>query len=196
MSATFVNVAVIDAAAGSRLGRSLARTTVAVSAVALFVAGMGATASAAPGGDSTSVSVTVASVLDLTITSQPFVLNSAAGAVVSLPAAVAYTVTSNNLAGYNVTVAAAADVLTGASATDGTDTIPVGAMTVTQAGSLATGAQIVTGPTLAAPVELHTQAVRSASTGDLFTNDYSITIPNVTADVYAVALDYVLTAGV
>lgn len=181
-----------------RRRRPLGIGIAATAAMALFLGGMGATASAAPGDtadDTVNVSVSVADTLDLTITSTNFNLPGPAGAVVGLPDAVAYTVTTNNLGGYVVTVAAAADVLTGASTVDGTDTIPVSALTVQQDEAIDDQPQVMTGPTDAAPVELVTSLARSAADGDDYTNDYSVTIPNVTADVYTVALNYVVTAS-
>lgn len=193
MTASSLNhSAVAFGAAKPRVRRLVAGTAIAAVALTGFV-GLAGSASAAPG-DSVDVSVEVGSVLDLVISTDDFELNGPAGATVDLTGAVAYTVTTNNNTGYSVTVEASADVLTGASTADGTDTIPVGAITVEQADSIVDGPQPIEGPT-GDPVELHTQATRSLAAGDNFSNDYSIVIPFVTPDTYSVSLNYLATAA-
>ena len=45
----------------------------------------------------------------------------------------------------------------------------------------------------ALPVQVYTKAAPSETTGDVITNNYQMTIPNVRADTYSVTLSYVVT---
>lgn len=91
--------------------------------------------------------------------------------------------TSNNLAGYNVTVQAAAANMAGV-AVGNTDVIPVGSLSVGGAAASNT-----------APVQIHTQATKSADLGDAIPVAYALTMPYVNADVYSVGLTFTATAN-
>lgn len=91
--------------------------------------------------------------------------------------------TSNNAAGYNVTVLASAANMAGA-AVGNTDVIPVGDLSV---GGLAANS------TTAATI--HTQDLKSADAGDAIPVPYALTMPHVNADVYSVGLTFTATAN-
>lgn len=90
--------------------------------------------------------------------------------------------TSNNAAGYNVTVAANAATLAGTGTN--TDTIPVTSLSVGGAAASNT-----------APVTIHTQAVKSATAGDAIPVAYALTMPHVNADTYSVGLTFTAAAN-
>lgn len=174
----------------SRRRRSAVRGLVAGAALATFVSGLGATASAIPGqtdGDTTNAHVVVLSAIALTNLTPDFTLTGLPGATVANPTAVGFTVTTNNLAGYAVTVQAETAVLTPVTAGN-PDSIPIGLLSVRE-----TGAPTYTPLSNNTAVTVHTQGTRSALGGDTLSNDYQVNIPFVNEDEYVATLDYVAT---
>ena len=99
--------------------------------------------------------------------------------------AVTMMVTTNSPDGYQVTVQPATEDLTSATSSD---TIPMGDLDVR--GTVQDVFLPLTGPVL-----VHDQSGPSASDGDLISNDYQITIPNVRSASYQGTLDYIATAN-
>ena len=169
-----------------RGGRTLARGLVTTAVAAALVTGMGGVASAVTSPGSTTGNVAVTSAIALTVNTASFTLTGVPGSTQANAAAVTYSVTTNNLAGYAVTVQAAAATLV-ATATTNTDSIPIAALSVK--GDAAGAAYTSVSNTTA--VTVHSQATRSASTGDNLTNGYQVVIPFVNQDTYHVTLNYV-----
>ncbi len=152
--------------------------------------GANATASAAPGetsGDSTNAHVAVLSAIVLSGLTPDFTLVGVPGATVSDATAVTFNVSTNNLAGYAVTVQAESPTLAPA-AVGNPDSIPIGALAVRE-----TGAATYQPLSDVDSVTVHTQPTRSALGGDELTNDYRVAIPFVNEDTYTATLDYVAT---
>ncbi len=167
------------------------RAVALMAGAALLAFGATAPAMAAPGDtstDTTIANVEVNSAIVLTGLTPAFTLVGLPGATVTGDNAVAFNVETNNAGGYAVTVQAQEDSLDPADA-DNVDVIPIGNLRVRESG---TGA--FTSVTDAAPVTVHTQAVRSDEGGDDLSNDYQVSIPFVASDTYSVTLDYVATA--
>lgn len=146
---------------------------------------------AAPGdqsADTTVARVAVNSAITLQGLTPSFTLTGLPGATVTELGAVAYTVLTNNVGGYTVTVQAEAAALTPAGASP--DTIPVGALSVRPSGG---GAYTPLSDT--SPLTLHDSDARSDSDGDDYSDDYQVDIPFVADDTYSVTLDYIATAS-
>ena len=182
--------------------RGLSIGIAATAAVGLFLGGLGATASAAPGdtsADTTEANVDVETSIELSGLTTSFTLTGIPGATTTAGGTVTMTVETNNLAGYNVTVAPAP--LTPALVADtagNTDVIPIGALSVKE--SIAPPAAFTAlsnsgapGFEVGVPVTVHTQPTRSAEDGDDLSNDYQVIIPFVNEDNYSATLDYVAT---
>jgi len=171
-----------------RGGRTLARGLVTTAVAAALVTGMGGVASAVTSPGSTTGNVAVTSAIALTVNTASFTLTGVPGSAPVNAAAVTYSVTTNNLAGYAVTVQAAAPTLA-ATATGNADFIPIAALTVKgdAAGAVYTPMSNTTATTV------HTQTTRSLSTGDPHSDGYQIVIPFVNQDTYHVTLNYVAT---
>lgn len=170
--------------------RAFARRLVATAGAALLLAGVSSTAFAAPGqtsADSTEANVEVLSAIGLTALTPDFLLTGLPGATVAGLGAVTMNVSTNNLAGYAVTVQSASATLDPA-AVGNPDTIPIGALSVRETGSTA-----YTPVSDAAPVTVHTQGTRSAQGGDTISNDYRVVIPFVNEDTYTTTLNYIAT---
>jgi hypothetical protein len=120
----------------------------------------------------------------LTNLTSSFTLAGPPGAVVQQNGAVTMLVTTNSPAGYQVTVQPATQDLTSSGSTD---TIPFGDLNVRE-----TGQAIF--QSLAVPVLVHDQSGPSAADGDLISNDYKITVPNVRSGSYQGTLDYIAIA--
>jgi len=168
-----------------RGGRTLARGLVTTAVAAALVTGMGGMASAGTTG-STTGNVAVTSAISLTGNTTSFILTGVPGSAPANAAAVTYSVTTNNLAGYTVTVQAAAATLA-PTAFGNTDSIPIAALSVSgdTPGTytpVSTTAQVV-----------HAKATRSAEAGDTLTDGYQVVIPFVNQDTYHVTLNYVAT---
>lgn len=159
----------------SQCGR--VRGLVAAGAViALLIAGTGTASADSATGDVTA-NVQVLGGITLTGLPTSFLLSGAPGATLNAP--VGYTVSTNNIAGYSVTVDPDGD-LQPATSTN-LDSIPIADLLV--------GATPLTG----ASQLVHTKAVKSANGGDSYTDTYSMTIPYVNADTYTATLTYTAT---
>ncbi len=163
--------------------------------LAMLVVVLPGTANAAPGISTDpqveTANVDVGSTITLALDNPSFTLAGNAGATVNtgtnLP--VGFTVTTNNIGGYQVTVASTATTLAG-TAVGNTATIPIAALQVQGDG---TGDAATFTPLSTTPLVVHRQSDPSAEAGDQFTNAYQMTIPFVRSDTYTVALDYVAT---
>jgi len=137
----------------------------------------------------TIITVTVDTAITLTALTPAFTLTGIPGETATTGATpVTMTVTTNNFAGYNVTVQAAAASLTGA-AGGNTDTIPTSDIEVdgpVQAGAFAPLSDTV-------PLIVATKPAASAVGGDTITNNYRISIPFVQPDSYTGTLNYIAT---
>ncbi len=159
--------------------------------VALLLAGPAAgSALAVPGQsdtDDTQANVVVQSAISLTALTPSFTLTGLPGGTVSQDGIVTYTVETNNLAGYAVTVQSRTATLA-PTAAGNPDSIPISALSVRE-----TGTTPFTPLSDTAPVTVHSQATRSATGGDALSNDYQVVIPFVNEDTYTATLDYVAT---
>jgi hypothetical protein len=158
--------------------------------VAALAGVMSGTAAAAPGDTSTgttNANVEVSSVIALTALTPDFRLTGLPGATVTGAGAVTFTVETNNLAGYAVTVQSQTPTMT-AGTPGNTDSIPIGALSVRETGTTPFTSVSGTGA-----VTVHTQATRSAQAGDALSNDYEVVIPFVNEDTYSATLDYIAT---
>lgn len=168
--------------------RVTARALLTTATAAAFVGAASLSASAAPANeDSVVANVGVSSVITLNVTQSDFDLNGIPESRVVGDDAVTGTVTTNSATGYTVSVQAAADNLH-ASAAGNLDSIPIAALQVVDAEDdyvpLSNTTSVIT----------HTQATRSALTGDAFSDDYRVDIPDVNSDTYSVTLNYTATA--
>ncbi|WP_216363488.1 hypothetical protein [Subtercola boreus] len=164
--------------------RTLARGVAVVVATTGLVAASSLMANAAEDTGSTDGHVAVSTAISLTGLTSDFTLTGVPGATVSELDAVAFTVETNNLAGYAVTVQAATPTLV-ADTAGNTDSIPIGALSVSNS------ADVLTPVSSAATVLVHSQGTRSVEGGDDLTNDYSVAIPFVNSDTYSVTLNYI-----
>ncbi len=167
------------------LGRSLAGL-----AMAAALTGVIATpAFAAPSDTDSGVTtghVVVESGITLTDLSPSFTITGTPGATVG--ANVSYNVETNNAAGYGVTVQSESATMDPAGPSG--DTIPIAALTAKDS----TGATYMpVSSTVELPV--HSQAVRSANTGDVLQTDFQMRVPTVEADTYSAAIDFVATSN-
>jgi hypothetical protein len=137
---------------------------------------------------STTANVHVDSFITLTGLTPSFSLHGLPGATVSTTEPIAMTVTTNSLAGYDVTVQSAADTLAPAAAGN-TNSIPIANLKVRDTEGNFTSLSDTTA------VTVHSQNTRSSSDGDVLSNDYSVDIPFVNVDTYSVVLDYVATSS-
>ncbi len=170
-------------------GRVRARRCAATLAAAALLAGVAGSASAAPvtSGGPTVAKVAVQTSIQMSGLTSDFTLSGAAGASVTKEDAVAMTVLTNNQAGYNVTVLAAANTLA-PTAAGNTDSIPIAKLGVRKGH---TGSFSPLSNVTAVPV--HSQSTKSAAGGDTIKNDYTIDIPFVNGDTYTVTLNYIAT---
>ncbi|MFC6086189.1 hypothetical protein [Sphaerisporangium aureirubrum] len=135
---------------------------------------------------STTVNVEVTSSITLTDLTPEITLTGAPGEVPT--AQVTMVVTTNNFAGYNVTVVPRTANLTPA-IVGNTDVIPASSLQVS--GPAQTGAFVNLTP--GTPLVVATSDDPSPAGGDSITNNYRITVPYVRPDVYSGILDYVVT---
>ena len=167
--------------------RLVARTVLTTAAAAAFIGLASVSASAAPATDSVVANVGVNSTITLNLDQASFNLNGAPLSNVPGVGAVTGLVTTNNATGYTVGVQAAAATLQPSSGAN-TDSIPIANLEVADA----VGAFAPVSNT--APVITTTKATRSALTGDAFSDDYRVAIPDVNSDTYSVTLNYTATA--
>jgi hypothetical protein len=108
---------------------------------------------------------------------------------VTQSSAVTYNVVTNDPLGYTVSVQAQSNTLS--AATSGNpDTIPIAAIGVRTHGGGA-----FTPLSASSPATVHTSTVATSGGGDNLADDYSVTVPFVTADSYSATLAYVVAAS-
>ena len=129
-----------------------------------------------------------AGTLTLSDLTPSFTLTGLPDSTVTTDGALTMTVTTNNPAGYVVTVQAATAVLASAT-TANPATIPIDALRVRETGR----SSFQTLSTNAASV-VHQQDGPSAPGGDAVSNDYQVQIPDVSSDDYSATLDYVVSS--
>jgi hypothetical protein len=171
-------------------GRLVFRGVIGAASVVAFAGVLASPAIAAPGDTSTgstTANVDVGSSIALTALTPTFTLTGVSGATVAEDAAVTMNVATNNLLGYAVTVQSATPTLA-ATAAGNTDSIPIGALSVRETGTVP-----YTPLSNTAPVTVHSQPTRSAEGGDTVSNDYQVVIPFVNEDTYTATLNYVAT---
>jgi hypothetical protein len=138
---------------------------------------------------STTANVDVTSAITLTNLTPSFTLSGSPGTDVTTDVTpVTLTVTTNNFAGYNVTVVPHTASLT-PGIVGNTDVIAFSDLKVNGPIQGGTFAPL----TFGTPLVVATKATASASDGDPITNDYKITVPFVRPDTYTGTLDYVTT---
>lgn len=173
--------------------RPLRRSLALTAASGLLVVAAQLPAAAAPGDESTDsviANVGVTSAISLTGLTPAFTLNGLPGATIEGLNAVGYTVTTNNVGGYTVTVQADSPTLDPTVNQGNNDTIPIENLQVRAAD---TGAYTALSDTNA--LTLRDQDSRSAAGGDDYTDDYQVDIPFVADDTYTATLTYVATAS-
>jgi hypothetical protein len=138
---------------------------------------------------STTANVDVSSAITLTNLTAAFTLSGSPGQTPTTGATpVTMTVTTNNFAGYNVTVVPATVNLSPA-IVGNADVIPSNDLEVD--GPVQNGTFVHL--TFGTPIIVATKATASAPAGDAITNNYRITIPFVRPDTYTGVLNYVAT---
>ncbi|WP_218158700.1 hypothetical protein [Streptosporangium canum] len=172
-----------------RVGRVAMAAGTLVAGVALSMGETSSAAKAAPGdtdSDATVANVVVTGAITLTNLTSSFTLTGSPGQTVDTADPVDFTVTTNNFAGYTVTVFPAAGELLGTAGNP--ETIPTGSLLVER---------IPGGPFVplarGTPVEVFRKTAPSAADGDDFSHDYRITIPFVRPDTYSGTINYVAT---
>ncbi|MFE3640301.1 hypothetical protein ACFXOM_04670 [Streptomyces sp. NPDC059169] len=158
---------------------------------AVLLAAGGLTAAAADGpaaladqvSDTTQANVAVASAISLTGLTPSFTLSGLPNTTATQNAAVSYTVTSNNAAGYTISVRANDSALQPQGA-DNPDVIPVGNL------ELRPNPQILWRPVTTSDQVIRNVDSPSAGGGDTYATDYRVHIPNVRSDTYSVNLTY------
>jgi hypothetical protein len=167
--------------------RKLIHLALSVAGVMFATVVVGAPARADNASGDTQANVSVTGAITLTELTGAFTLSGIPGAVVENLGAVTMRVTTNNFAGYAVTVAPLAADMTGATAGNN-DTIPTSDLNVRLTGS-GTYNPLAFGT----PLEVDRKTSASAPSGDPISNDYKITIPFVQPDTYTATLEYVAT---
>jgi hypothetical protein len=170
------------------INRKIAHLGLSLVGVVFATAVVASPAQADSASDDTQANVVVTGAITLTGLTNAFTLSGIPGAVATNVAAVSMRVTTNNFAGYTVTVQPLSDSLTGETAGN-IDTIPTDDLNVERTGS--GGPYVPLDSTT--PVEVVHKTSASASTGDTIENDYKITIPFVQPDTYTGTLEYVAT---
>lgn len=170
--------------------RFAARVLIGTTSAALLTVGLAGAASAVPvsDGDSTQANVHVDSAIALTGLTDGFDLTGIPGSTHSQDGDVSFTVTTNSIAGYGVTVQSTTASMLPVTAGN-TDSIPIGKLSVRE-----TGTTDYTAVSSTVPVTVHAQSGRSAEVGDVISNDFSVQIPFVNSDTYSATLDYLATA--
>jgi hypothetical protein len=171
--------------------RRLVRGLLAGAAATALVGAGSLPAFAAPGdfsSDTVGAHIGITSAITLSGLTADFTINASIVGTTLAADAVAYTVNTNNVGGYNVTVNSESPTLTAAQAGN-TDTIPIASLGVRLAGAAAFT------PMAEAKYEITNKATRSAAGGDDYTNDFSITPGFVADGTYSTVLDYIATAN-
>lgn len=177
-----------DRSSKQRTGRMVVRGAVGAAVIVLGVGGLAGTASAADTPpQQVDGNVAVSSSIVLSGLTPSFLLSGIPGATVEGAGIVDYTVTTNNVGGYAVTVQSQSDTMAGTGANP--DSIPIGALGARDTG--ATAYTPVAGPAALDGTTVHTQAIRSAESGDALSTDFQVVIPFVNSDTYTATLDYV-----
>ena len=171
----------------SSFQRRVTRSLLATLAVGAILSSATAPAFADTDSDSVEANVVVNPSLTLTGLTAAFTLTGDINAAVEGLRAVSFAVSSNNAAGYAVTVQSDSDTLD-PTTTANTDTIPIGALGVRESGS-----STYTPVSDATAVTVHRQTTPSLAAGDALGNDYRIDIPFVNPDTYTTTLNYVAT---
>jgi hypothetical protein len=169
--------------ASLRRPRALA-LVVAVSAAS--VSGLMAGPAQAAAFDTTTGTVTVGTSLQMLALSPTFAIAGGPGATVASTAPVTFTVITNNVLGYHVTVAPV-----------GTDMVGTGGNTAVIPFSLLQVEESVTGTFafLSATRTVHNSATATDANGDDLSTDFQLTIPNVLPDAYSGDLTYTAVAN-
>jgi hypothetical protein len=153
---------------------------VAAAVVGAVVCGATGTAAAATATGATTANVAVGSEITLTGLTPTFTISGLAGDTATADVPVTYTVTTNNLAGYTVTVQSTTETLDPPAGDP--DTIPIASL-------------LVNGLAVAGPAEtattVQTKGTRSAPGGDAYSDTYSMVIPDVNSATYSATLNYV-----
>jgi hypothetical protein len=132
----------------------------------------------------TQANVSVASAITLTGLTPSFTLSGLPNTTATQDKAVSYRVTTNNTAGYLVSVKPDAATLKPQTAGN-PDTIPVSNLEVKP------DEGVVWSPLSTADANVvHSKDAPSAAGGDLLQDDYRVNIPNVRSDTYSVMLTY------
>ncbi|WP_248959370.1 hypothetical protein [Sphaerisporangium perillae] len=132
----------------------------------------------------TTANVSVTGSITLSNLTGSFTLSGDPGTTATLNGAVTMTVTTNNPAGYQVTVQATTPTMTGSAGNS--DSIPIGNLYVHE-----TGDPLFYQMSNTTPVTVHTQHTPSAPGGDNLSNDYMVNIPVVQPDTYRTTLNYI-----
>ncbi|WP_214109610.1 hypothetical protein [Acrocarpospora catenulata] len=132
----------------------------------------------------TTANVEVTSSITLSDLTAAFTLTGSPGQTPTQP--VSMRVTTNNFAGYNVTVAPATANLAGA-IVGNTDVIPSSDLEVQGPAQAATFAAL----TFGTPLVVATKESPSAEAGDVINNTYRMAIPFVRPDTYTTTLNYI-----
>jgi hypothetical protein len=176
--------------APGRGSRQILRGIIGAAAIAVFAGAMVGPASAAPGDTdthSTDAHVGVTSAIALTGLTTEFTLTGLPGATVTGLGAVTFTVTTNNIGGYAVSVLSETEAMVAATPGN-TNVIPIGSLGVRESGT-----DDYSGLDDTAPTTVHSQDTRSDVDGDALSNDYRLVVPFVNEDTYTATLDYLAT---
>jgi hypothetical protein len=157
--------------------------------VVVCIGGIAAPAYAVPGqtdAGTTQANVEISSAITLTGLTPAFTLTGVPGDTPTAP--VTMTVTTNNFAGYVVTVAPQTATLAGA-VPGNTTTIAIADLEV-----LGSDVDAIYQPlAFGTPTVVGTKAAPSAADGDVLGNTYQMEIPFIQPDTYSATLDYVAT---
>jgi hypothetical protein len=159
-----------------------------MSGVTAGVPALVAPASADSAADTTIANVEVTSSITVSNLTTAFTLTGTSGDTPTTGAnPVTMTVTTNNFAGYNVTVEATTAALAGAPGNN--DAIPSNLLEVDGPEQGGTYAHL----TFGTPLVVATKGSASSPDGDSIVNNYRMTVPFVRPDTYSGTLDYVAT---
>jgi hypothetical protein len=178
--------------------RLVQRGLLAAAVAAAFTGALAGSASANPPNDTTVAEVNVSTGITITGLTPSFTLSGAPGEVVNTGnAPVIYNISSNDPAGYRVTVTAAAPVMTSVSGVPpATHTFPIQDLTVRDGSTSAFDPSTFQPMTDArSGVVVHSQSVPSDRLGDDLSTDFQIRIPTVPLGLYQATLNYLATVA-